>query len=88
MPLIFFNLSPCVWENNGLLNKNYWDDLDTIDQCHSKGNRSQFCLYLGYPWTNLNIILNTMLASRPETKKNVIADLENMGQGHHLHKSL
>ena len=34
----FFILSPYVWENNGLLNKNYWDDLDIIDQGHSKGN--------------------------------------------------
>ena len=48
MPQIFFILSPCVWENE-ILNKNYWDDLDIIDQGHSKGNVSHFCLYLGYP---------------------------------------
>ena len=49
MPTIFFNLSPCVWENNGLLNKNQWDDLDIIYQGNCKGNISQFCLYHGYP---------------------------------------
>ena len=37
IPLICFNLSQCVWENNGLLNKNYWNDLDSINQGHSKG---------------------------------------------------
>ena len=31
---IFFILSPYLWENNGLVNKNYWDDLDIIDQGH------------------------------------------------------
>ena len=49
MTPIFFILSPYVWENNGLLNKNYWDDLDIIDQGHSKGKISQFFLYLDYP---------------------------------------
>ena len=43
---IFFNLLPCVWENNELLNKNCWDDIDIIDQGHSKGNVSQFCIYI------------------------------------------
>ena len=38
MPPIFFILSPCFWENNGLPNKKYWDDLDIIDQGHGKGN--------------------------------------------------
>ena len=41
-PPMFFNLSPCVSLNNGLLNENYWDDLDIINQGHSKGNVSQF----------------------------------------------
>ena len=58
-----------VWKNNGLLlNNNYWDDLDIIDQGYSKGNVSQFCLYLGYPWTNFNTNSITMMASRPVTK--------------------
>ena len=35
-------VAPCVWENNGLLKKNYWDDLDSIDEGHGKGNVSQF----------------------------------------------
>ena len=44
---------PDLWkigcmENNWLLNKNYLDDLDIIDQGHSKGDISQFCLYLCY----------------------------------------
>ena len=34
MQPICFILSPDVWEDNGLLNKNYWDDLDFIDQGH------------------------------------------------------
>ena len=42
---IFFIFSPCVWENNGLLNKSYWDELDIIDQGHSKGNVWQ-CVYI------------------------------------------
>ena len=33
-------------ENNGLLVENYWDDLDIIDQGHSKANVSQ--LYIAY----------------------------------------
>ena len=40
MQPLFFILSPCLRENNGLLNKNYWDNLDIIDQDHSKGNVS------------------------------------------------
>ena len=48
--LIFFILSPCVCENNGLLNKNCWDDLDII--------------YLGYPWTNYNKISTTWPATK------------------------
>ena len=54
MQPFFFILSPCVWKNNDLLNKNYWYDIDIIDQSHNKRNVSQFCLYLSYPWTNLN----------------------------------
>ena len=78
VPPIFFILSPCVLENNGLLNKNYWNELDIIDQ--GKGNVSQFCLYLGYHWTNLNKIRTTMM------QKNVLpSDSENVEHGHHLH---
>ena len=29
MQPIFSILFPCVWENNGILNKNYWDDLES-----------------------------------------------------------
>ena len=127
----FLHSFTIYWENNRLLNKNYWDDLDIIDQGHSKGSISQFCLYLGYPWTNFNTILTTKMASWPAKKKcriiwsskcrsrtpftkiavsqllydgfllnvyrnngnvvenkNVIsADLQNIGQGHHLQKS-
>ena len=39
--------SPYVWENYGILNRNYWNDLDIIHQGYSKGNISQFCLYIG-----------------------------------------
>ena len=35
---IFFILSPYVWKNNWLLNKNYWDDLGIKDEDHSQGN--------------------------------------------------
>ena len=38
--LIFFLLSPCIWENNGLLNKNYWDGLDIIGQDHIRSKVS------------------------------------------------
>ena len=69
----FLHSLPCVWENNGLLDKIYWDDLDIIDQCHSKGNVSQFCLYLRRPWTNFNKISTTMMESWPVTQtKSVI----------------
>ena len=62
-------------EYNWLLNKNYWDDLDIIDRGHSKDDVSQFCLYLGYPWTNNGIVAS---------KKNVISsDLENLRQDHY-----
>ena len=30
----FMQFVACVLENNGLLNKKYWDDLDMIDQGH------------------------------------------------------
>ena len=87
-PIIFF-LPPYVSENNWLLNKNDWDDLDIIDQGHSDDNISKLFLYLGYPWTNFNKTLTTMMASMSATRKkrNVISsDLDNVGQGHHLHK--
>ena len=29
--IFFIFFSPCVLENNALLNKNYWDELDVID---------------------------------------------------------
>ena len=89
MSPIFFILSPCVWENNGLLNKRYWDDLDIIDEGHSWDNVSQFYLNLGYPWTNVNIILTTMMALKSAIQKMSLSSyLENVGQGHHLHKLL
>ena len=47
MPTIFFILATRVGEYNGLLNKNYWDDLGIIDQAHGKENVSSICLYLG-----------------------------------------
>ena len=39
----FFILYQCVCESNGLLNKNYWNDLDIIYQVRCKGYVSQFC---------------------------------------------
>ena len=68
--------------------KNYGDDLDIIDRGHCKGNISQFCLYLGYPWTNFNQISTTMMASWLATQKVISSDLENVDQGHHLQKIL
>ena len=64
----FCILSPSVCKNNRLLNKNYRDDLDITDLGHSKGNVSRFCIYLGYPWTNVNQISSTMSASWLATK--------------------
>ena len=72
MPLIFFILSPCVWENNRLLNKIYWDNLYIIEQGHSNGNISQFCIYLDYPWTNFKKNLTTIMASQPAAKERTI----------------
>ena len=63
MQRIFFNLSAYTWYNNGLLNKYYLDDLDSTVQGNSKGNVSQFCLNLGYPWIDFNKISTTMMAS-------------------------
>ena len=62
MQQIFFIFLPCVWKDNGLLNKIYWYDLDIIDQGHIKGNILQFCLYIGYPWINFNQTSTTMMA--------------------------
>ena len=42
--------------NNGPLNKYYWDDLDIIDQGHSKDDESQFCFYLDDPWANWTML--------------------------------
>ena len=84
----FLILSPYVWERNGLLNQNYWDDFDIIDQGHSKDNFSQFFLYLGNLWTNFNKISTTMMESWPATKKVLSSDLDNVDQVHHLQKSL
>ena len=64
----YLNISPCFWEYNGLLNNSYCDDLDSIDQNHSKGNVLHFYLYLGYPENNFNKIVSTMIASRSATK--------------------
>ena len=55
-------------KNNGLLNITYWNDLDIIDQGQSKGNVSQFCIYLGYHWPFFKKILNTMMESWLVTK--------------------
>ena len=65
----FFILSPCVWENNWLLNKNYWDDLDIRDQRLSKGNATQFGLYLEYSRTNFNKISTSVMANRGRQQK-------------------
>ena len=70
--LICFIRSANVWDNILLLNKNYWHDLDIVDEGNNMGNISQFCLYLGYPWTNFNKISTTMMALWPATKKNII----------------
>ena len=91
MPKIFIILSPYAWKNNVLENKNYYDDLDIIDQGHSKGYISQFWLYIGYSLTNFIIISTTMMVSyiAASNNKNVISsDLENVGQSHHLQKWL
>ena len=48
-----------------LFNKNLWDDLDIIDQGHSKCNVSKFRLNRGY----FNKISTKMMASRPIKKK-------------------
>ena len=68
MRTIFFTISISVLEKNGLLNKNNWEDLDVIDQGHIRCNVSQFCLYLGYPWSNFNKIRTTMIAMAGDTK--------------------
>ena len=73
--------SPCVWKNCELLKKNYRDYLNFIDQGHNKGNVPQFCLHLGYHWTNFNQISTTMMASWPATKKSFV---ENIGQARYL----
>ena len=67
MPPIFLILSPYVWKNNGLLNNNYWDGLNIINQGHSKGNISQLCIYFDYPRTNFNKILTTIIPLWPAT---------------------
>ena len=82
---IFSILSPWIWENNWLLNENYWDALDIINQGHSKGNDLQCCLNI------LERILqdfdhNDGIATG--NKKVLSSDLENVGQVHHLQKSL
>ena len=124
LPPIFFIVSPCVWEDDRLLNENYWGYLDIIDHAHSKYTSRHFA-YLGYPSTILtNFWRQFQTASCQQQKriissylenvakiavsqllydrslpifygtdgnvvgdKNVIsADLENIGQGHHLKK--
>ena len=80
--IIFFNLSHWVWENNGLSNKNYWDDLDGINQGQIKDNVPQFRLYHGYTWTNFIQISTIYLWHRGQQTKSVITSyLENVGQG-------
>ena len=84
---VFFNLSPWVWDNNGLLNKYYWDDFDVVDQGHSDEglNVSQLLLCLGNTWTNCNKISIKIIASWSAQK---VYGFENVGQGHHLQTSL
>ena len=88
MPLILFIVSLYLWENNQLLNTIYWDDLDIIDQDHIKSNVSQFCLYLGFPWTNFYQYFDHSDVLQPATKTVISTDLENVGQGLHLQKNI
>ena len=87
MQLFFLIVITVFWKNDVLLHKNYRDDRDIINQDHGKGNFSQFCLYLGYPRTNFTNIFITIMASCP-AKKVLSSDIENVGQGHYLKKSL
>ena len=52
------------------------------------GNVSQFCEYIGCPWTIFIKTSTTMKASRPGTNKIVSSDLEHVGRGYHLQKPL
>ena len=81
------NFSPCAWDNNWLSKKNYWKDLDSINQGRSKPNGPQFLLYLGCPWINFNNISTTVIASQP-AKKVKPSDIENGYQDQHLQKFL
>ena len=85
MPQIFVILSPYVRKNNGLLNKITGITLSSEIKVIA---RVTFFLYLGYPWTNSNKISATMMASWPAKKNLISADLENVGQGHHLQNLL
>ena len=87
-PPIIFILSPYVCDNDGLLNTNYYDDLDIIDEGHSKGNISKFCLFLGCPWNDLKKI-RSQWWHRGQQQKNVISsDIETVGQVYYLQKLL
>ena len=63
MQPIFFTLSPCAKENNGILNKNYCDDLDIIDQGHIKVTLRNFAYISAILGPNFNKISTTMMAS-------------------------
>ena len=60
------------------MKKNQWDNLDITDRGHSKGNISQFCLFLGI----LGQIVTKLQPHRGQQQENVISfDLENLSQG-------
>ena len=61
-------------QNHGLLGQNYWNDLFIIDQGHSEGDVTQFCLYLGYSCACFIKMPTTKTASRPATNNALSAD--------------
>ena len=77
---VFHHFSPCVWKSIRLL-KMTEDDLDVIDRGHSKGNVSQFYLYLSNTCTNFSQIWTKMVLVGNKSVSS--SDLENVGQGHH-----
>ena len=90
MQPIFFIFSPCFCENNWLLDKNFWDNLVIIDERHSKGNVSQFCIYIS---VNLGLILtrfnhNDVILACNKMSYHQTLEFRNVGDGDHLQKSL
>ena len=71
---IFFILSPRVWKNNGLLIKNYCDDLDIIDQGHTKHNCAYISTILKPISTRFRILtrFRKKLWNRGRQQKNLI----------------